>query len=443
MKPIPVKKPGACFHCGKPGHYSRECRSRLAAEKVQQPQVNPLPALIKIETPIPSQPEHKREVTCFNCRQKGHKSPQYPLKTNQVKKINIPTSKIVPLARNEVFGSMGRHRLPITCDTGAQITLVPEECVEPQQFTGGTCVLAAVNDSRFEGKHCEVDITIGDKTFHRKAVTQPGKLPHWTVCLSIDLGDRQEGLFVLDQMEKRAKLPEEQALYLPPEIKDGSVISGILVSEGTVIEEEEEINKDVQPVQAHHIQEVEPEVQPVPRLSITNTVVEETERETVVGDKAEGVREECNSVLVDEKKVLVEVEEEGDSSGGSAGERVQENLSVEGIRKNIPRTDLAQASKEDTTLTHLYNLAEQDKEEYHIEEHIIFRTRLDVFGQTIRQIYIPKPYRQQCLTLAHNHFGHQGRTKMVELIRPYFYWPNLTRDCGNHVRSCDICQKTD
>jgi len=32
---------------------------------------------------------------------------------------------------------------------------------------------------------------------------------------------------------------------------------------------------------------------------------------------------------------------------------------------------------------------------------------------------------------------------MVNIIKPYFYWPNLTRDCAGHVRSCDVCQRTD
>ena len=83
------KKPITCFHCGKQGHVSRECRSRLAAEKsnvpypVQKPVVQvEMPAQTQSpQTPVANRPL-KREVTCFTCHQKGHKSPQCPQKVN-------------------------------------------------------------------------------------------------------------------------------------------------------------------------------------------------------------------------------------------------------------------------------------------------------------------------------------------------------------------------
>ena len=92
----------------------------------------------------------KREITCFTCQQKGHKSPQCPQRQNQVKRIHIPSDKVIPLKKNELFGFVGAHRMPVTCDLGADISVVPEECVEPHQFTGRHVTLTRLID---RGQH--------------------------------------------------------------------------------------------------------------------------------------------------------------------------------------------------------------------------------------------------------------------------------------------------
>ena len=51
--------------------------------------------------------------------------------------------------------------------------------------------------------------------------------------------------------------------------------------------------------------------------------------------------------------------------------------------------------------------------------------------------------RQKCLQAAHSSFGHQGRNKMLLLLRPHFYWPNTSRDCLAYVRGCIQCQQVD
>ena len=87
-------------------HVSRDCHSRLAGERQTTPSpfqkpstaVEPVtqtqtlgPAIVKTE---------KRQVTCFTCHQKGHKSPQYPQKVSQVRRVQIPSNKMVDLKDN-------------------------------------------------------------------------------------------------------------------------------------------------------------------------------------------------------------------------------------------------------------------------------------------------------------------------------------------------------
>ena len=240
----PYKKTLTCFHCGKAGHVSRDCRSRLAGERqttsspFQKPSiaVEPVtqtqtlgPAMVKTE---------KRQVTCFTCHQKGHKSPQCPQKVSQVRRVQIPSSKVVALKDNELFGSVGEHCMPVTCDSGADITVVPEECVREDQFTGGTCEVDSFDKARSTGKKCSVTVTIAGRDFNRQAVTQPGRDLAWTVCLSVPYSVKEEREFISKQMDEKFELQEEDTCYLPAEMTDGILRSGIMVRDGTLVNAE-------------------------------------------------------------------------------------------------------------------------------------------------------------------------------------------------------------
>ena len=177
------------------------------------------------------------EVTCFRCRKKGHISPQCPSRSNRVKRIKIPAEKMVSLRRNEVFGNMGEYQVPITLDTGADITVVPAKCVLPHQLTGEVCELKSFNNNTSQGQVCNVQVAIDGTVMDRRAVTQPGESLGWFVCLSMDLTDKRERNFLLAQMKNRAALTEKETWYLPPEVREGVLLSGVLAKEATVVQQ--------------------------------------------------------------------------------------------------------------------------------------------------------------------------------------------------------------
>ena len=129
--------------------------------------------------------------------------------------------------------------------------------------------------------------------------------------------------------------------------------------------------------------------------------------------------------------------------GGSAEGEGEQTVLLEGITEEVPRPKLAQAMTADPTLATARSLAQTKSEGYHYKDGIVFRTTLDKFRDAKEQIFLPQPYREKCLRMAHNNFGHQGRNEIVELIRPLFYWPTITVDCLAHIKSCVICQKMD
>ena len=109
----------------------------------------------------------------------------------------------------------------------------------------------------------------------------------------------------------------------------------------------------------------------------------------------------------------------------------------------MPREEMAKETATDESLQAVRKLAELNKEGFHLSQGLIWRMRLDTFGKLIQQLCIPTSFRGKCLTAAHCNFGHQGRNKMVQLLRPYFYWPNQSRTCRDYGKQCSRCQAAD
>ena len=190
-------------------------------------------------------------------------------------------------------------------------------------------------------------------------------------------------------------------------------------------------------------EKVEEPVVAEPGSSSEETTVKEVTH-AKVEDAEVGIVQE--KVLVDEGDGSSGLEaEEGVAQGGSAdtGEDKEDDMSVKDIVSSESREKLAETTKGDSTLANARAFADQVKKGYHWTEGLLFRTRLDVLGDSVGQLCLPLPYRTRCLSLAHENFGHAGCNKMCLHVRKFFYWPAMTSDVTRHIRSCEKCQKHD
>ena len=251
-----TRKQGECYFCGKQGHYAQECRARQKDWPAEVPPTQTTQNVKREQTPDRNSTQRPlSETTCFICHQKGHISPNCPSKRNKVKKVRVQEDKIETLKLNKVFGAVGPHRMPITMDTGAEITVIPEEAVQPHQFSGESRVLKSFNKAESRGKVCTVDVTIGNTILQKKAVTQPGASLGWSACLSLNLADPEERDILTQQIANRAGMTQKETRYLPPEVREGVWVSGIPINETKVVKKidkwdgEKQEKEPVQPEQ--------------------------------------------------------------------------------------------------------------------------------------------------------------------------------------------------
>ena len=447
-----IRKLGECFHCGKQGHFAAECRSRLAGDKPTPPRQE-APVTAQQPQTRPDVPKQSRgiqrllaDTTCFNCHQRGHISPNCPMKKAKVKKVRVDEDKIEILKKNEVFGAVGPHRMPITLDTGAEISVVPEEAVEPQQFSGKQRTLWSFINAESVGKVCTINVTVGEHVLQKEAVTQPGASLGWSACLSFDLMDPVEREALTRQIEQRALLSHKDTLYVPPEVREGVLISGVLVNEAQVVKKvkQKTSNSEQVPVLAATAEAPETEAEEELREQMNNKVDENESKEVAQRkDDEVAVVEEAGKDEGKSEEILAKAEEEGSSLGGKAKEEGEIDLQPGKIREGMLSHEISEETRTDSSLTPLVKLGEENKEGYYFVNGILMRSRRDTMGENVTQLCVPAKQRAKCLLAAHNSFGHQGRNKMIMLLRPHFYWPNMSRSCRDWVKACEKCQAAD
>jgi len=337
-----------CFSCGKVGHLARECRSRPPGEAVTAPAAREVPAV-----PSGTRGSGTRvstDVICFRCNKKGHKSPECPTRPKGNRRVQVPSRKTMKLQEEELFGRVNSCGLSVTIDTGAQISIVPLECVEQDQLMGRTMKVRSFQGAMVEGEACIVNFEFGGRKFEREAVAVAGNVINWTPCfqVSFSTGDDLDYLKELAR-HRRATLGDQ--LYVQPAMEKGKLQTGYVVSEHEMVEEKVHTPTDTLPVvgaskpvesESNEIS-VEEVMNDLSRIEIEGEEKRSSsDMEEDIGDHGqmeEAEREDGASVLD---------EESGEPLGGRAVGEDQLGCNVMGV--GVPREALAKATAEDQSL---------------------------------------------------------------------------------------------
>ena len=109
-----------------------------------------------------------------------------------MKHLQIPVDYVKALRDNEIMDHISGILVPVTIDSGAQLTVVPEELVKPIEFTSETTAYKDIVEGQYVGQLASIVLQIGGQEYPRKAVVVPGLDISWTVGMSVPLKNKEE-----------------------------------------------------------------------------------------------------------------------------------------------------------------------------------------------------------------------------------------------------------
>ena len=213
------------------------------------------------------------------------------------------------LIQGEVLATISGQAIQVTIYSGADINIVPEECVQEQEFTGKVAIVHACNRTKSVGKWSNVSITIGDRQFVRKVVSHSGEEISWMGLLSFDLHNKEERAYLFNEIDLKEDLTDEEVHCMPPCMKGGVFKQAVMVSQGTVVAEDSTTHFKTGP---------QPQSEEV---KVTTVHASDTEESVVEVLEGEGVREESLTEEQTTSLDLVEAEGVQQDDSAEAGQR--------------------------------------------------------------------------------------------------------------------------
>ncbi len=106
------------------------------------------------------------------------------------------------------------------------------------------------------------------------------------------------------------------------------------------------------------------------------------------------------------------------------------------VKRAMENNQVPTRSKSDSPETVLL-LRESRKLE--IKDDLIYRVKEKMCGKQIKQLVLPGRYRPMVLRSLHDECGHMGVERTTELVKDRFYWPRMTAEVEQYIRTCGRC----
>ena len=426
-----------CFRCGKPGHKVADCWQKSGNSESAKPSAG-----------------GPRTIICFTCGVEGHRSPQCPKRGQEKAKPKEGQGQARPVRKlwhrteedTVVEGVVNGQEVPIVLDSGASISVVPEEMVEEELLTGEVVAVMA-----FQSKE-PVNLPTARVSFKVENL-------EWEEEVALAPNIEGQGAEVLCRFDVRS----DRGFALVSLVREREKVLRV-VTRAEAQKQEKEDRKNA---------EVVAKEKPKVRVPVVGTVAQ-AQSEAVGADK--GGRAADRPVLTPESVLPVskepdcESDEEKEEETSFVAEESEDEIALlaeeeedvveeelfclkpKGREDNdfvIPpvgkgsshRAELAEELKVDKTLEKWRMLADKQEEGFSWSEGLLYKAVSTHTSEVVHLMVLPIKHRKKVLHLAHEKGGHLGARKVKALIRQRFLWPEMAKEVVEHCRSCLVCQK--
>ena len=195
------------------GHFARDCKKKGEGE-IHQAQ-----GII---------PEWKK-VKCYGCGEEGHEEPDFPkAKSKTVKRVERQHEGIQTLRGNELLAKVEGYSIPMTIDSGAEISVIPKELLDVVKYTGRTEVMKSYTES-YEPREvpvAEVTMEIGGHKVVREVALVDGNNLSWRGSFASKFNDTEDVSLYIELSKIRCSLRGNQLKYTPAGKSAGGEVLG-------------------------------------------------------------------------------------------------------------------------------------------------------------------------------------------------------------------------